>query len=56
VGKIAEGLSVSVGHGSRGIACAPLCAELLVAALCGDPLPMAREWLQRLDPLRFGPR
>ncbi len=56
VGKIAEGLSVSVGHGSRGIACAPLCAEFLVAALCGDPLPMASEWLQRLDPLRFGPR
>jgi tRNA 5-methylaminomethyl-2-thiouridine biosynthesis bifunctional protein len=56
VGKIAEGLSVSVGHGSRGIACAPLCAELLVAELCGDPLPMAREWLKRLDPLRFGPR
>ena len=56
VGKIAEGLSVSVGHGSRGIACAPLCAELLVADLCGEPLPIARDWLTRLDPLRFGPR
>ena len=56
VGKIAEGLSVSVGHGSRGIACAPLCAELLVADLCNEPLPMARDWLTRLDPLRFGPR
>ena len=56
VGKIAEGLSVSVGHGSRGIACAPLCAELLVAELCGEPLPMVREWLKRLDPLRFGLR
>lgn len=53
VGKIAEGLYVSIGHGSRGIACAPLCAELLVAALCGEPLPRAREWLARLDPLRF---
>ena len=53
VGKIASGLYVSVGHGSRGIACAPLCAELLVAELCGEPLPMAREWLKRLDPLRF---
>lgn len=53
VGKIVEGLYASVGHGSRGIACAPLCAELLVAELCGEPLPMAREWLKRLDPLRF---
>ncbi len=53
VGKVADGLYVSVGHGSRGITCAPLCAELLVAELCGDSLPMAREWLQRLDPLRF---
>lgn len=56
VGRIAAGLSVSVGHGSRGIACAPLCAELLVAALCGETLPMARYWLNRLDPLRFGSR
>jgi tRNA 5-methylaminomethyl-2-thiouridine biosynthesis bifunctional protein len=56
VGQIAEGLYVSVGHGSRGIACAPLCAELLVAELCGETLPMAPEWLKRLDPLRFGPR
>jgi tRNA 5-methylaminomethyl-2-thiouridine biosynthesis bifunctional protein len=56
VGRIAAGLSVSVGHGSRGIACAPLCAELLVAALCGEPLPMASDWLNRLDPLRFGSR
>lgn len=54
VGQIAEGLYVSVGHGSRGIACAPLCAELLVASICGETLPMAREWLKRLDPLRFG--
>lgn len=56
VGQIAEGLYVTLGHGSRGIACAPLCAELLVAALCGEALPMPREWLKRLDPLRFGPR
>lgn len=56
VGQIAEGLYASVGHGSRGIACAPLCAELLVANLCGEALPMPQEWLKRLDPLRFRPR
>jgi tRNA 5-methylaminomethyl-2-thiouridine biosynthesis bifunctional protein len=56
VGKIADGLYVSIGHGSRGIACAPLCAELLVAEVCDEPLPMAPEWLRRLDPLRFNAR
>lgn len=56
VGKIAEGLYVSVGHGSRGIACAPLCAELLVAEMHREDLPLGREWLKRLDPLRFGLR
>ena len=56
VGKIADGLYVSIGHGSRGIACAPLCAELLVAEICDEPLPMARTWLKRLDPLRFKTR
>jgi len=56
VGKIADGLYASVGHGSRGIACAPLCAELLVAEVCSEALPMARAWLRRLDPLRFNLR
>ena len=56
LGKIADGLYASVGHGSRGIACAPLCAELLVAEVCGEALPMARAWLRRLDPLRFNLR
>lgn len=56
VGKIANGLYASVGHGSRGIACAPLCAELLVAEVCGQASPMARAWLRRLDPLRFNLR
>lgn len=56
VGRIAEGLYVSTGHGSRGITCAPLCAELLVAEWCGETLPMPRDWLQRLNPLRFGPK
>jgi len=53
VGKITEGLYVSLGHGSRGIACAPLCAEFLAALMLDEPLPAGREWLSRLDPLRF---
>ena len=53
VGKIAEGLYTSLGHGSRGIACAPLCAEFLASLMLDEPLPLGSEWIARLDPLRF---
>ncbi len=53
VGKIAEGLYASVGHGSRGIACAPLCAEFLSSLMLNEPLPVGSEWVSRLNPLRF---
>ena len=53
VGKLAEGLYASLGHGSRGVACAPLCAEFLTAMMRDDPLPMGAEWVDRLNPLRF---
>lgn len=54
VGKISEGLYASLGHGSRGIACAPLCAEFLASLMLSEPLPLGREWVSRLNPLRFG--
>jgi tRNA 5-methylaminomethyl-2-thiouridine biosynthesis bifunctional protein len=53
VGKIAEGLYVSIGHGSRGVACAPWCAEFLVTQILDEPLPIGGEWIERLYPLRF---
>jgi tRNA 5-methylaminomethyl-2-thiouridine biosynthesis bifunctional protein len=53
VGKIAEGLYASVGHGSRGIACAPLCAEFLASLMLNEPLPLGGEWVSKLNPLRF---
>jgi tRNA 5-methylaminomethyl-2-thiouridine biosynthesis bifunctional protein len=52
VGKIADGLYASLAHGARGVTCAPLCAEFLAAMICDEPLPLGREWLTRLDPLR----
>lgn len=55
VGKLAADLYASVGHGSRGIACGPLCAEFLVALMMNEPLPLGVEWIARLDPMRFGP-
>ncbi len=52
VGKLDEGLYASLGHGARGITCAPLCAEFLAAMMCDAPLPLGAEWIARLDPLR----
>jgi tRNA 5-methylaminomethyl-2-thiouridine biosynthesis bifunctional protein len=53
VGKITEGLYASIGHGSRGVACAPWCAEFLVTLILEEPLPIGSEWIERLHPLRF---
>ncbi len=53
VGKIAEGLYASLGHGARGVTCAPLCAEFLAAMICDEPLPLGQEWRRRLDPMRL---
>lgn len=53
VGKLATGLFASLGHGARGMTCAPLCAEFLAAMICHEPLPLGREWIARLDPLRL---
>jgi tRNA 5-methylaminomethyl-2-thiouridine biosynthesis bifunctional protein len=53
VGKVAEGLYTSIGHGSRGVACAPWCAEFLVTQILDEPLPIGGEWVERLHPLRF---
>jgi tRNA 5-methylaminomethyl-2-thiouridine biosynthesis bifunctional protein len=52
VGRVSEGLYASLGHGARGVTCAPLCAEFLAAMICDEPLPLGREWLARLDPVR----
>ena len=53
VGKLAPNLYVSLGHGARGITCAPICGELLAAMICHEPLPLGREWIARLDPMRM---
>jgi len=54
VGALAPGLYASLGHGSRGLTCAPLCGELLASMVCGEPLPLPEGLVRRLDPLRFG--
>jgi tRNA 5-methylaminomethyl-2-thiouridine biosynthesis bifunctional protein len=53
-GELAPGLYASLGHGSRGLTCAPLCGELIASMACGEPLPLSRDLVRRLDPGRFG--
>lgn len=48
-------LYVSLGHGSRGITSTPLCAELLSALICGEPLPLDPILQRAIDPVRFYP-
>ncbi len=44
-----SGLWLCVGMGSRGLSFAPLCAELLAARLCGEPLPVESSLCRSLD-------
>lgn len=46
------GLWLSTAHGSRGFTTAPLCAELIAAQMCGEPLPLERELVEHLHPGR----
>jgi tRNA 5-methylaminomethyl-2-thiouridine biosynthesis bifunctional protein len=46
-------LYVNAGFGSRGLAYAPLCAELLAAQISGEPLPVSQATATALHPGRF---
>jgi tRNA 5-methylaminomethyl-2-thiouridine biosynthesis bifunctional protein len=46
------GIYTSLAHGSRGLATAPLSAELLASLMHGDPLPLPRELVEALHPAR----
>lgn len=41
------------GLGSRGLTTAPLCAEILVSQIMGEPLPLSTYLLDALNPNRF---
>lgn len=47
------GLYCLLGYASRGLIWAPLAAELLAAQLNGEPLPLAANLVDALDPARF---
>ncbi|WNJ94656.1 bifunctional tRNA (5-methylaminomethyl-2-thiouridine)(34)-methyltransferase MnmD/FAD-dependent 5-carboxymethylaminomethyl-2-thiouridine(34) oxidoreductase MnmC [Vibrio ruber] len=42
-----------LGLGSRGLSSAPLLAECLASIMCGDPLPLSVDLLERIHPSRM---
>ncbi len=48
-----KGLYVNLGHGSRGLSSAPICAELVAAQINQDPWPMAKDLANLINPNRF---
>ncbi|SJZ50624.1 tRNA 5-methylaminomethyl-2-thiouridine biosynthesis bifunctional protein [Oceanospirillum multiglobuliferum] len=48
-----QGLYLNIGHGSRGLASAPLAAEMICSYITGQPQPLERELLNALQPSRF---
>lgn len=50
---IKKGLWVNLGHGAKGIATAPLCAEILASLICADALPVPLDIYEALWPGRF---
>lgn len=52
-GAYHRGLFINIGHGSRGLAYTPLCAELLAAHINQEVLPLPRELANALNPARF---
>lgn len=52
-GQYHPGLYINLGHGSRGLAYTPLCAELLAAYINQEVLPLPRELANALHPARF---
>jgi len=48
-----NGLYVNLGHGSRGLTSAPICAELVAAQINNEPWPMAKKLAHIVNPNRF---
>jgi tRNA 5-methylaminomethyl-2-thiouridine biosynthesis bifunctional protein len=51
--KFHSGLYLNIGHGSRGLTSAPLCAELIAAYICEENFPLAKDHGEALLPARF---
>lgn len=47
------GLFVNSGYGARGILLATLCADLLACQISGEPLPLPKDLVRAIDPMRY---
>lgn len=52
-GTYHPGLYINIGHGSRGLAYTPLCADLLAALINHELLPVPQGMANALNPARF---
>jgi tRNA 5-methylaminomethyl-2-thiouridine biosynthesis bifunctional protein len=52
-GSYYPGLYINTGHGARGLAYTPLCAELLASQINNEILPISQELANALNPARF---
>jgi len=52
-GVFHPGLFINLGHGSRGLAYTPICAEYLASLITAQPLPLPRDQILALHPARF---
>jgi tRNA 5-methylaminomethyl-2-thiouridine biosynthesis bifunctional protein len=48
-----KGLYLNIGHGSRGLSSAPLCAEFIAAQMNNEPWPLTKTQANMLSPNRF---
>jgi tRNA 5-methylaminomethyl-2-thiouridine biosynthesis bifunctional protein len=48
-----KGLYVNSGYGARGILLATMCAELLASQIAGEPLPLPKDLVRAIDPMRY---
>jgi tRNA 5-methylaminomethyl-2-thiouridine biosynthesis bifunctional protein len=53
VGHLRGNIYISTAHGSHGILSSLMAAQILVAMIKGDELPVPQDVIQKLDPARF---
>lgn len=51
-GEHHPGLWITAAHGSRGLASAPLCAEVIASRICDEPMPLEAPLVDHLHPGR----
>ena len=53
IGTYYQGLYINTAFGSRGLTSAPLCSEILLSHITGEPQPIEKDIVHALHPARF---